>query len=442
VLFVSFVVKKDMPKPIIQVALDFDELPRALKLAEEAIAGGADWLEVGTPLLKSEGMEAVRALRKAFPDRKIVCDTKTMDAGRAEMEMAAKSGANVAVVMGVAPDETIADAVQAGKNYGIEVAVDLMGFGDAAARAKQVADLGVDIVCVHTPIDEQMTGKVSFERVRAVAEAVDVVVAVAGGINSETAAGAVAAGASIVIIGGALTKSGDARAAAAALRKAVDEGVSIETKLFKRAADDAGIREVFERVSVANISDGNHRQPPLEGLTAIVPGVKMVGRAVTVRTAPGDWAKPVEAIDVAEPGSVIVIAAGGVPPAVWGELATNSCIQKGLAGVLIDGAARDSADIRALGFPVFARHIVPNAGEPKGMGEIGVPVRVCGQQVCPGDWIIGDDDGVLVVPKDRAAEIANRGQDCLEKENRIRAEITDGNSTLARVANLLRWEKV
>ena len=168
----------------------------------------------------------------------------------------------------------------------------------------------------------------------------------------------------------------------------------------------------------------------------------MVGRAVTVRTFPGDWAKPVEAIDVAEPGSVIVVEAGGVPPALWGELATNSAIQKGLAGVVIDGATRDSADIRELGFPIFTKHVTSHAGEPKGLGEIGVPIRISGRRVCPGDWIVGDDDGVLVVPKDRAAEIANRGQDCLEKENRIRAEITEGKSTLAQVANLLRWEKV
>jgi len=429
-------------KAIIQVALDFDELPRALKLAREAADGGADWLEVGTPLLKSEGMEAVRALRKEFPDKKIVCDTKTMDAGRAEMEMAAKSGANVAVVMGVASDETIIDAIRAGKNYGLEVEVDLMGTADPAARAKQAAEWGADLVCMHTPIDAQMTGGDPFEAVKAIAAAVDIPISAAGGINSETAAGAIAAGASIVIVGGALTKAKDARQATAELRKAVDEGVSIETKLYKRAATEEDIRKVFELASTANISDGNHRAPCLDGIRPLVPGVKMAGRAVTVRTYPGDWAKPVEAIDVAEPGSVIVVAAGGVPPAIWGELATNSAMQRGLAGVVIDGAARDSADIRELGFPVFTKHVTSHAGEPKGMGEIGVPIRVCGRRVCPGDWIIGDDDGVLVVPKDRAVEIANRGQDCLEKENRVRAEITEGKSTLAQVANLLRWEKV
>jgi len=428
-------------KPIIQVALDFDELPRALKLAHEAVAGGADWLEVGTPLLKSEGMEAVRALRKEFPDRRIVCDTKTMDAGRAEMEMAAKSGANIAVVMGIAPDETIRDAIRGGKHYGIEVAVDLMEVVDPAARAKQVAEWGADQICVHTPIDAQMAGRISFDRVKAVAAAVDLPVAAAGGINSETAAEAIAAGASIIIVGGALTKAKDARQAAAELRRAVDEGIKVKTDLYKRATGD-DVRRVFELASTANISDGSHRMPGLAGIRPIFPGCKMVGRAVTVRTYPGDWAKPVEAIDVAEPGSVVVIAAGGALPAVWGELATHTSVQKGLAGVVIDGAIRDTPEIRKLNFPAFAKHITPNAGEPKGMGEIGVPIVISGIRICPGDWIIGDDDGVIVVPKERAVEAANRGQDCYEKEIRIRTEIVEGKSTLAQVQNLLRWEKV
>ncbi len=428
-------------KPIIQVALDFDELPRALKLAHEAVAGGADWLEVGTPLLKSEGMEAVRALRKEFPDRRIVCDTKTMDAGRAEMEMAAKSGANIAVVMGIASDETIRDAIRAGKHYGIEVAVDLMEVVDPAARAKQVAEWGADQICVHTPIDAQMAGRISFDRVKAVAAAVDLPVAAAGGINSETAAEAIAAGASIIIVGGALTKAKDARQAAAELRRAVDEGIKVKTDLYKRATGD-DVRRVFELASTANISDGSHRMPGLAGIRPIFPGCKMVGRAVTVRTYPGDWAKPVEAIDVAEPGSVVVIAAGGALPAVWGELATHTSVQKGLAGVVIDGAIRDTPEIRKLNFPAFAKHITPNAGEPKGMGEIGVPIVISGIRICPGDWIIGDDDGVIVVPKERAVEAANRGQDCYEKEIRIRTEIVEGKSTLAQVQNLLRWEKV
>jgi 3-hexulose-6-phosphate synthase/6-phospho-3-hexuloisomerase len=178
----------------------------------------------------------------------------------------------------------------------------------------------------------------------------------------------------------------------------------------------------------------------IEGIRPLFQGIRVVGRTVTVRTYPGDWAKPVEAIDVAEEGDVIVVDAGGVGPAIWGELATHSAIQKGLAGVVIDGAIRDTHDIRQLKFPAFATLVMPNAGEPKGFGEIGVPVTVGNRRVETGDWILGDDDGMVVLPKSMAAEYANRGMDVLERENRIREEIK-GGSTLSKVTELLRWEK-
>ena len=137
---------------------------------------------------------------------------------------------------------------------------------------------------------------------------------------------------------------------------------------------------------------------------------------------------------------MLVIDAGGVGPAIWGELATNSAIQRGLNGVVIDGAIRDSGDIIKLKFPAFTRLVMPNAGEPKGFGEIGVPVRIGNQRVETGDWLLGDDDGVTVLPQKLAVEYANRAMDVLEKENRIRAEIKEGR-TLAEVTDLLRWEK-
>jgi 3-hexulose-6-phosphate synthase/6-phospho-3-hexuloisomerase len=83
---------------------------------------------------------------------------------------------------------------------------------------------------------------------------------------------------------------------------------------------------------------------------------------------------------------------------------------------------------------------MPNAGEPKGFGEIGVPVTVGGVRVDPGDWLLGDGDGVVVLPRTMATEYGNRAMDVLEKENRIREEIKEG-STLSKVTELLRWEK-
>jgi len=83
---------------------------------------------------------------------------------------------------------------------------------------------------------------------------------------------------------------------------------------------------------------------------------------------------------------------------------------------------------------------MPTAGEPKGFGEVGTPVKVGEVRINPGDWIVGDDDGVVAIPGEKVVEFTNRAMDVLEKENRIRKEIEEG-STLSSVTELLRWEK-
>jgi len=426
-------------KPILQVALDFVDLIRALKLAEEAVNGGADWLEAGTPLIKSVGLDCVRELRKKFPHHTIVADMKTIDVGRIEVESAAKAGADIVAVLGAASDSTIRECIQAGGHYGAKIMVDLLEVPEFLKRAKEIEQMGTDYLGLHTSIDEQMQGKISFEKVSRVTREVNIPVAVAGGVNSENASKAVEAGAHIVIVGGAITKSEDAQKATQEIKKAIDQKISIKTKLFKRVTDE-NIRDLLEKVSTANISDAMHRQEALREILPITPGAKMVGQAVTVRTYPGDWAKPVEAIDQAEEGDVIVIDAGGVGPAVWGELASHSAKEKNLAGVVIDGAVRDVIEIRQMKFPAFAKFITPTAGEPKGFGEIRVPVTISGIRVFPGDWIIGDDDGVVTIPNKKAVEFTNRAMDVLERENRVRKEIEEGG-TLGKVTELLKWEK-
>ncbi|NLE10385.1 MAG: DUF561 domain-containing protein, partial [Actinobacteria bacterium] len=208
-------------EPVLQLALDFVDLPRALQVAEEAVAGGADWLEAGTPLIKSEGLEAVRAIHARWPDRVVVADMKTMDAGRAEVECAAKSGARVVGVLGAASDATLKECIEAARHYGAEVVVDMIQVPDVVARAKQVEEFGANYIGIHLAIDEQMQGKTPWDTLREVAKNVSIPIAVAGGVNSETAALALEAGASIVIVGGAITKAEDATAATRAVKQAM-----------------------------------------------------------------------------------------------------------------------------------------------------------------------------------------------------------------------------
>ncbi len=427
--------------PVLQVALDFMHLKRALQAAREAVEGGADWVEAGTPLIKGEGVEAVRALKRAFPDRVVVADLKTMDTGAFEVEIAAKAGADVVTVMAVTDDATVLEAVKAARRYGAQIMGDLMRVEDKVARAKEVEALGVAYLCHHVSIDEQMIARTPLEELKALSEASSVPIAVAGGLNSETVAQALEVGASILIVGGAIIKEPQVAKATATIKEAMRKGTAVPTGLYKKYRQDE-LFEAFAKVSTPNLADAMQKRGPLEGiLPRVNRGTKMVGRALTVKTADGDWAKPVEAIDQAGKGDVIVIDVGGGSTAVWGELASWSCKVKEVAGVVIDGAARDIDTILDIGFPVFSRWVVPHAGEPKGHGEIGPEIVCGGQRVRTGDWIVGDESGVVVIPQEAAVEMANRALDVLERENRIREEIKRGG-TLSSVLELEKWEKV
>lgn len=429
------------PFPVLQVALDFLDTERALRLAQEAVSGGADWLEAGTPLIKSEGLDVVRKLRTTFPYHVIVADLKTMDAGRTEFEAAANAGANIAVVLAAASDATIAQCVEAGHKYGIKTYADTINIPDdrLAERVARLTEIGADIIGVHIPVDDQMLGIDPLSRLKTAVAATRLPVAVAGGVTSESAPALVAAGASIIIVGGALHKASDAKQAAADIRKAMASGKAVESKVGKRS-DASTIHDTLMRASSSNLSDALHHQPCLPGIVNRTPGLRMAGQALTVRSSPGDWNKVVQAIDLAKPGEVLIADIGGVGPAVFGELAAMSAKSRGLGGVVIHGGIRDSDIATKLGLPLFSTLVCSHAGEPKGFGEIGTEINIGGQAISPGDWILGDDDGVMVLPRAKAVEYANRALDVVETEERLAAEIRAGK-TLSEVVNLKKWEK-
>jgi 3-hexulose-6-phosphate synthase/6-phospho-3-hexuloisomerase len=289
-----------MATPTLQVALDLLEIDRAVEIAEEAVRGGADWIEAGTPLIKSEGMQAVRTLRKAFPGHEIVADMKVADTGAVEVEMAAKSGAGIVCILGDADDTVIAEAVRSARKYGVRIMADLINVQDPVSRSRELEALGVDYINAHVGIDQQMIGESSLDLLRRLAGEVSIPIAVAGGLDAETASEAVAAGASIVIVGGNIVKAADVTGAARRVREAIDRP---EIRPREEESPEAAIRRLLEAVSAPNVTDAMHRKGAMIDIVSICGRVKAVGRAVTVRTIAGDWAKPVEAINVAGRGT-------------------------------------------------------------------------------------------------------------------------------------------
>ncbi len=427
-------------KIILQLALDILNLDRAISMANEAVSGGVDWIEAGTPLIKSEGMEVIRELKRLFPDKKIIADMKTMDTGDFETEMASKAGADIISILGASDDSTIKEAIKAAKKYNSEIMVDLINVKNKVDRAAEVQKMGAKYVCIHVGIDQQMKGENPLQDIKDVKEAVNITIATAGGLNSENIPDVVSAGADIVIIGGAITKAADLLEATKRIRKSIDLAKPIESLEFRKYKKEELI-DALKMVSSSNVSDAMHRGGAMKGIHTVVPGLKMAGKALTVKTMNGDWAKAVEAIDLADKGDILVIDTNCGNIAIWGELATWSAVTRKLGGVVIDGAVRDVDDLKEIRFPVFARYEVPDAGDPKGFGEIGCEVVCGGLKVNKGDYIIGDDSGVVVIPQEEAQEIINRSIDVKEKENRIREEIKRG-STLSKVLKLKKWEKI
>ncbi len=154
---------------------------------------------------------------------------------------------------------------------------------------------------------------------------------------------------------------------------------------------------------------------------------KLAGPAFTVKTAAGDNLLVHKALDTARPGDVIVVDAGGfLDNAIIGELMMTRAKQRGVAGIVIWGAIRDSAEIGAGTYPVFAAGVTHRGPYKNGPGEINVPIMMGGTPVSPGDIIVGDADGLVAVPQDMAERVLASAKAILEKETASMKQILAG----------------
>lgn len=193
---------------------------------------------------------------------------------------------------------------------------------------------------------------------------------------------------------------------------------------------DRPSRELIERfreLPVANIDDSISRMAAMRARISPMNSGKLLGPAFTIKVPEGDNLMFHVAMDMAKPGDVIVIDAGAsVSRSIFGELMVTYCRSRGIAGIVVDGAIRDSDGIGAMkDFPVFAIGVTPNGPYKNGPGEINTPVSCGGIIVNPGDIIIGDADGVIVLRPDEAEEIAAAAEKISANEEKIMKHIVE-----------------
>ncbi|MEM2636954.1 MAG: orotidine 5'-phosphate decarboxylase / HUMPS family protein [Candidatus Korarchaeota archaeon] len=194
----------------LQVAIDVIDEKKALELATAAYRGGADIIEVGTPLIKSCGVGIVEKIAKICPGRTIFADMKTADAGEIEVELAKRAGASMVSVLAATDDEVIQETVKKAHEFGVKVICDLIGCKQPLERAREVDALDIDYIGFHVGISRQSKGVDAaslIEELRKVVNATKARIAVAGGIKLNQVRMLMESGAEIIIVGGAITKA-------------------------------------------------------------------------------------------------------------------------------------------------------------------------------------------------------------------------------------------
>lgn len=191
---------------------------------------------------------------------------------------------------------------------------------------------------------------------------------------------------------------------------------------------DAGTVAKFRELPVANISDNMSRMT--SGGPSLRPIHKegvLAGPAFTVKTRPGDNLMIHKAIDIADPGDVIVVDGGGdLTNSLIGELMASQAEKRGIAGIVIYGAIRDYDTLHAGTFPVFAAGVTHRGPYKDGPGEINVPIAIEGMVIAPGDLIVGDGDGIVCVPFEATEEVLKATQAKHAAEIKQLAAIKEG----------------
>jgi len=171
-------------------------------------------------------------------------------------------------------------------------------------------------------------------------------------------------------------------------------------------------------------------------LKPVAPGMRFAGPAVTVREVSGPFGtfesddfRVGAMIDAANPGDVIVVAADGVPYSTWGGMASLAASIKGIAGIAIDGGARDANETVDAGFAVFSRHLIPTTGRCRlKISDIGTTIVVDNVTINPGDWIVADDTGILAIPAESIEKVIDLAEAFTHEDEKAAAAIRDGLS--------------
>lgn len=201
--------------------------------------------------------------------------------------------------------------------------------------------------------------------------------------------------------------------------------------ILKIERPDKEIVEQFSEIAPATAHEVMGRIGAMDyEIKAIYSGMKVCGPAITVLCHPGDNIMLHKAVAIAQPGDILVANVGSMMGGYWGEVLTVAAQARGIGGLVLDGGVRDGIAIRKRGFPTFCRGLSMKGTVKETLGLINHPISCGNVMVNPGDIILGDDDGLVVIPKVEAHEVLKKSHERENKEEKIMEELKKGKLTL------------
>lgn len=206
-----------------------------------------------------------------------------------------------------------------------------------------------------------------------------------------------------------------------------------QIKLIDTDLSANDLNKILDLVSTPQLSDAMQK---ITGYNGVIPFLKpvnnkkLMGKVFTAKTHELDWGTSVKAIEMAQKGQILFILSEGYQNAVWGELTSKSAQMKGIRGTIIYGACRDVGTIKQMDYPVFSKNIVPNAGKPILEGKINIKLVFEGLEINPGDYVLGDECGVVLIPQNVFEDVIKSLWEIKNNEMNIIISILEGKHLL------------
>ncbi|NUM35415.1 MAG: hypothetical protein HUU50_12770 [Candidatus Brocadiae bacterium] len=399
------------------VSLDFLHLENALFYAEQSIAGGIDFLEIGSLLLKNTGFNSVRIFKERFPSLKIVCDLKILQPQILEIEAASKSQIFAITISGAISEQNYQICLDMAQKNSLKAYLDFRGCAPCVVQnALSLIPRADAVIIDFFPQNQSIS---LFQQISSMTDTP--IFLQPSSLDENTLKGPLGFASMLVVPIQESTSSISKEIISKA--KNILNKIESQGEVSQKEYNEQTLREKLRKISTVHICEVYRKPIFLEKVYPLHRFTKILGRAYTLRVWPGEQKQVIQYLMEIPEQSILVVDAGGTQGnAVWSCLATEIAMKRKLSGAVVYGSISDVPYIRQKGFPCYAAALTAIPGQEENTASYNIPLTLGNVTIQPGDWMIGDDNGIVCIPSmqafaivDNAFELAKSRESILEE---------------------------